>query len=94
MLVDKFIKEGLKHPSVKEFVDFKEINTKSDFSKNYGSIKLTGYGSVKDNFLFNLNANAMFTPQNFGLVAYISKDDKKTDAELEKIIGNVKLLKQ
>ena len=80
LLIDKFINEGLKHPSVKEYVDFNAINTKS------------GNGSVKNNFKFNLNANAMFTPQTFGLTAYISKDEKKMDTELEKIFGSIKLL--
>ena len=92
LLIDKFINEGLNHPSVKEYVDFKKINTKSNFSNNYGTIELSGNGSVKNNFKFNLNANAMFTPQTFGLTAYISKDEKKMDPELEKIIGNIKLL--
>ena len=44
--------------------------------------------------MFNINANAMFTPQNFGLAAYISKDGIKMDKELEKIFGNIKLLKK
>ncbi len=92
LLIDKFINEGLKHPSVKEYVDFKAINTKSNFTNNYGTIELSGNGSVKNNFKFNLNANAMFTPQTFGLTAYISKDEKKMDPELEKIIGIIKLL--
>ena len=91
LLIDKFINEGLNHPSVKEYVDFKEINTRSDFSNNYGTIKLSGIGSVKDRFNFNLNANAMVTPQTFGLTAYISKDEKKLDPELEKTFGNIKL---
>ena len=91
-LIDKFINEGLKHPSVKEYVDFKAINTKSNFTNNYGTIELSGNGSVKNNFKFNLNANAMFTPQTFGLTAYISKDEKKMDTELEKIFGSIKLL--
>ena len=91
LLIDKFINEGLKHPSVKEYVDFKAINTKSNFTNNYGTIELSGNGSVKNNFKFNLNANAMFTPQTFGLTAYISKDEKKMDSELEKIFGSIKL---
>ncbi|MBQ3365625.1 MAG: hypothetical protein IJG43_02930 [Acidaminococcaceae bacterium] len=91
LLVDKFINEGLKHPSVKEYVDFKRINTKSNFSNNYGTISLSGGGSVKNSFTFNLKANAMVTPQTFGLTAYISKDEKKPDPELEKIFGNIKL---
>ena len=94
LLVDKLINEGLKRPSVKEIVNFKEINTRSNFSNNYGTIELTGNGSVKDSFMFNINANAMFTPQNFGLAAYISKDGIKMDKELEKIFGNIKLLKK
>ena len=92
LLIDKFINEGLKHPSVKEYVDFKEINTKSNFSNNYGTIELSGNGSVKNIFKFNLNANAMFTPQTFGLAAYISKDENKLDPELQKIFGSIKLL--
>ena len=92
LLIDKFINEGLKHPSVKEYVDFKAINTKSNFTNNYGTIELSGNGSVKNNFNFNLNANAMFTPQTFGLTAYISKDEKIMDPELEKIFGSIKLL--
>ena len=92
LLIDKFINEGLKHPSVKEYVDFNAINTKSNFTNNYGTIELSGNGSVKNNFKFNLNANAMFTPQTFGLTAYISKDEKKMDPELEKIFGSIKLL--
>ena len=91
LLIDKFINERLKHPSVKEYVDFKAINTKSNFTNNYGTIELSGNGSVKNNFKFNLNANAMFTPQTFGLTAYISKDEKKMDPELEKIFGSIKL---
>jgi len=92
LLIDKFINEGLKHPSVKEYVDFNAINTKSNFTNNYGTIELSGNGSVKNNFKFNLNANAMFTLQTFGLTAYISKDEKKMDTELEKIFGSIKLL--
>ena len=92
LLIDKFINEGLKHPSVKEYVDFNAINTKSNFTNNYVTIELSGNGSVKNNFKFNLNANAMFTPQTFGLTAYISKDEKKMDTELEKIFGSIKLL--
>ena len=38
LLIDKFINEGLKHPSVKEYVDFKAINTKSNFTNNYETI--------------------------------------------------------
>ncbi len=91
LLIDKFINEGLKHPSVKEYVDFKKINTKSNFTNNYGTIALSGNGSVKNSFIFNLDANAMVTPQSFGLTAYISKDGKKMDAELEKIFGKIKL---
>ena len=91
LLIDKFINEGLKHPSIKEYVDFNAINTKSNFTNNYGTIELSGNGSVKNNFKFNLNANAMFTPQTFGLTAYISKDEKKMDPELEKIFGSIKL---
>ena len=92
LLIDKFINEGLKHPSVKEYVDFNAINTKSNFTNNYGTIELSGNGSVKNNFKFNLNANAMFTPQTYGLTAYISKNEKKMDTELEKIFGSIKLL--
>ena len=92
LLIDKFINEGLKHPSVKEYVDFKEINTKSNFINNYGTIELSGNGSVKNIFKFNLNANAMFTPQTFGLAAYISKDENKLDPELQKVFGSIKLL--
>ena len=91
MLIDKFINEGLKHPSVKEYVDFKKITTNSNFSNNYGTISLSGNGSVKDNFKFNLNANAMVTPQTFGLTAYISRDEKIMDPELEKVLGSIKL---
>ena len=91
LIVDKFINEGLKHPSVKEYVDFKEINTRSDFSNNHGTIELYGNGTVKDSFKFNLNAKAMVTPQTFGLTAYMSKDEKKMDSELESIFGNIKL---
>ncbi len=92
LLIDKFINEGLKHPSVKEYIDFKEINTRSNFSNNYGTVELTGSGSVKDRLKFNLNANAMVTPQTFGLTAYISNDEKKImDSEMKKILGNIKL---
>lgn len=94
LIIDKFIKEGVNHPSVKEFVDFKEINSKSDFGESYGTIRLTGSGVTKNNFLVNVNARAMFTPQNFGLAAYISKDNKKMDARLEQILGNIQLLKK
>ena len=91
LLIDKFINEGLNHPSVKKYVDFKKINTKSNFSNNYGTVELSGNGSVKDNYEFNLNANAMVTPQTCGLTAYISRDEKKMDPDLEKIFGSIKL---
>ena len=93
LIIDKFINEGIKHPSVKKYVDFKEINTKSNFSNNYGTIELTGYGSAKNNFLFNVKAKAMFTPQNFGLTAYIAKDNKKLSPDMEKFLERVKLIK-
>ena len=91
LLIDKFINEGLNHPSVKKYVDFKKINTKSNFSNNYGTVELSGNGSVKDNFEFNLNANAMVTPQTFGLTAYISRDEKIMNPEMEKVLGSIKL---
>lgn len=94
LIIDKFINEGLKHPSIKEYVDFKEVRTKSDFRDNYGTVNLTGHGSVKNNFAFNVNAKAMFTPQNFGLAAYISRDDKTMNAELENRFDKITLLKK
>lgn len=92
LIIDKFINEGLKHPSVKQYVDFKEVSTKSDFRDNYGTVNLTGHGSVKNNFSFNVNAKAMFTPQNFGLAAYISRDNKVMNAELENRFDKITLL--
>ena len=94
LIVDKFIKDGLNHPSVKELVDFKELKTESDFGKDYGTIKLSGNGSVKNNYIFNVNANLMFTPQNFGMITYIARDDKKMSADLEKIFEKTKLIKK
>ena len=93
LIIDKLINEGLKHPSIKEYVDFKEVNTKSDFKDNYGTVNLTGSGSVKNNFTFNVNAKAMFTPQNFGLAAYIFRDDIKMNAELENRLEKITLPK-
>ena len=94
LIIDKLINEGLKHPSIKEYVDFKEVNTKSDFRDNYGTVNLTGRGSVKNNSTFNVNAKAMFTPQNFGLAAYIFRDDKKMNNELENRLEKITLLKK
>ena len=94
LIIDKFIKEGLNHPSVKEIVEFKEINTKSNFSNNYGTIQLDGTGSVKNDYVINLNAKAMFTPQNFGLAAYIAKDEKEMDTELKKMLEQIQLQKK
>ena len=94
LIIDKFIKEGLKHYSLKEYVDFKEISTKSDFRDNYGTINLAGNGSLKNDYLFNVKAKAMFTPQNFGLSAYISKNDKIMNTELAKRFENIILQKK
>ena len=93
IIIEKFINEGIKHPSVKEYVNFKEVTTKSDFRDNYGTIELTGSGLAKNNFSFNVNAKAMFTPQNFGLAAYIAKDDKKMNPDKPSIFERVKLIK-
>lgn len=93
LIVDKFIKEGLNHPSIKEIVEFKDLKTKTDIGKNLGTIKLSGNGSVKSNYVFNVNANLMFTPQNFGMVTYITKDENKTSKEMETILEKVKLIK-
>ena len=93
-LIDKFIKDGLNHPSVKEIAEFKELKTESDFGKNYGTIKLSGNGSAKNNFLFNVSANLMFTPQNFGMATYIARDDNKMSADMEKIFERIKLIKE
>ena len=93
LIIDKFIKEGIKHPSVKEYVDFKEVSTKSDFRDNYGTIKLTGSGLAKNNFSFNINAKAMFTPQTFGLTAYIAKENKNLSPDAVNIFERVKLIK-
>ena len=86
--------KALKHPSIKEYVDFKEVNTKSDFRDNYGTVNLTGRGSAKNNFSFNVNAKAMFTPQNFGLTAYIFRDDKKMNTDLKNRLEKITLLKK
>ena len=94
LIIDKLINEGLKHPSIKEYVDFKEVNTKSDFRDNYGTVNLTGRGSVKNNSTFNVNAKAMFTPQNFGLAAYIFRDDKKMNTDLKNRLEKISLLKK
>ena len=94
LIIDKLINEGLKHPSIKEYVDFKEVNTKSDFRDNYGTVNLTGHGSAKNNFSFNVNAKAMFTPQNFGLTAYIFRDDKKMNTDLKNRLEKISLLKK
>ena len=94
LIIDKFINEGLKHPTLKKYVDFKEVHTKSDFRDNYGTINLTGNGFVKTDYPFIVNAKAMFTPQNFGLAAYISKEDKKMNADLEKRFENITLLQK
>lgn len=85
LLIDKFIKEGLKHPSVKRVVDFTEITTTSNFTGNYGSVTLNGKASVKNSDLYNINANAMFTPQDFGLVVHIGKKDKQPVKSFEEI---------
>lgn len=88
LIIDKLINEGLKHPSIKEYVDFKEVNTKSDFRDNYGTVNLTGSGSVKNNFTFNINAKAMFTPQNFGFGSLHfqrrHKDECRTGKQIRK----------
>ena len=94
LVIDKLIKEGLNHPSVKELVNFKEVQSKSDFGKNYGTVKFYGNGSVKNNFNFNVNANLMFTPQNFGMATYIARDNKKMNAEMEKNFERIKLIKE
>ena len=94
LIIDKFINEGLKHPALKKYVDFKEVITKSDFRNSYGTINLTGNGAVKNHYQFIVNAKAMFTPQNFGLAAYISKEDKKMNAKLEKRFENITLLQK
>lgn len=94
LIIDKLINEGLKHPSIKEYVDFKEVSTKSDFRDNYGTVNLTGRGSAKNNFSFNVNAKAMFTPQNFGLTAYIFRDDKKMNTDLKNRLEKISLLKK
>ena len=90
---DLYKKEGLNHPSVKKFVELNNVKTKSDFSNNYGTIQLSGNGSVKSNYVFNINANLLFTPQNFGMVTYIAKDENKTSKEMETILEKVKLIK-
>ena len=93
LIIDKFIKEGLNHPSVKKIVEFKDVKIKSDFGNNYGTIKLSGNGFVKNNYVFNVNANLMFTPQNFGMVTYITKEKNKTSKDMENILKKVRLIK-
>lgn len=93
LIIDKFIKEGVKHPSVKKYIDFKDVSTKSNFSDNYGTIELTGHGSAKNYFSFNVNAKAMFTPQNFGLAAYIAKDEKNMKPDMVNFFERIKLAK-
>ena len=94
LVIDKLIKNGLNHPSVKKVVVFKELKTNSYFGKNYGTIKLSGNGSVKNIYCFNLNANLMFTPQNFGMATYITKDDTKLNEDMENNFEKIKLIKE
>ena len=94
LLIDKLVKDGLRQSSVRKFADFKKIKTKSNFSDTYGIIKLYGRGSVKNNYYFNVNANLMFTPQNFGMVSYIAKDGIRINPNLNKNLGQIKLIKK
>ena len=90
----RIIKEGLKHPSVKNIIDFKNLETKSDFTNSHGTVDLKGTGTVKSKYDFNVNANLMFTPQLFGMKTYISRDDKKISSDLEKIFDHISLKKK
>ncbi len=98
LVIEKFIKDGLSHPSVKEIINIQEVDTEWEFDKKYGTIKLSGTGSVKNNYLFNVNANLMFTPQNFGMTAYITRDDEeiKTDtkADTKNLFEKITLVKE
>ena len=49
--------------------------------------------SIKE-YAFNVNAKAMFTPQNFGLTAYIFRDDKKMNTDLKNRLEKISLLKK
>ena len=94
LMIDRLIKEGLKQPSIKEIIDFKQLEMKSDFTEQYGTVQLSGAGTIKKVFNFSLNANLMFTPQCFGMKTYICKDDKKMDPAMEKIFDQILLKKQ
>ena len=93
LLIDKLIKDGINHPTVKDFLVFNKLETKSDFNSNYGKINVTGSGTLKNNFSFHVNTNAMFTSDSFGLTSYFSKDGQKTNPELEKIFSQTKLVR-
>ena len=94
LVINRIIKEGLKHPSVKNIIDFKNLETKSDFTNSHGTVDLKGTGTVKSKYDFNVNANLMFTPQLFGMKTYISRDDKKISSDLEKIFDHISLKKK
>jgi len=92
MLIDQFIKEGTEHPSVKEILEIKELNTSTDFGQNYGTVKIDGNGTIKDNYDFTMRAKIMFTQQLFGLASYITKDNEIKNAELENSIDRIHLV--
>ena len=93
LIIDKLVKDALRQPSIKKFAAFKKIKTKSSFSDTYGTIQLSGNGSV-NNYSFNVSSNLMFTPQNFGMAAYIAKDNIKISPNLKKSFEQIKLFKR
>ena len=94
LLVDKLVKERLRQPWVKKFADFKKIRTKSMFNDTSGTIRLFARGSVNTDNNFNVFANLMFTPQNFGMATYVVRDGIRINQKLKKNLEQISLIRK
>ena len=92
IILEQLIQKVLDNPKVKEVINFKNYTTTADFNSGNGSLKISGNGilttkkdAAQNALPFQLNLNAVFTKEAFGMAGYVAKEDQKFHSDLENI---------
>lgn len=92
VVIERLIQSVLDNSKVKEVIDFKEYKTAADFTAAYGTVTLSGNGTLhtkngnaKEELPFRLKLQAAFTKQDVSMASYFARDKNKFTSDLKNI---------
>lgn len=94
LVIERFLRDALQNSKVKEFADLGNIKSSADFNSDFGTVQLSGSGTIRKQFSFAVDMNALFTPKSFGMAAHIAKNEKDFSPEITEIVRNIQLIKE